>query len=128
MSSFTPEIGDDICRQLVEGKSLRAVCKAMGFSVALVCKWLADPENEQFREQYARARDAQADTLAEEILDIADNIEETPESRRVRVDVRKWYAGKVRPKKYGDKILHAGPDGETPATFTLAIDQRDQEL
>jgi hypothetical protein len=31
----------------------------------------------------------------------------------LRIDARKWLAGKMAPKKYGDKqqIEHAGPDG-----------------
>ncbi len=32
------------------------------------------------------------------------------EHRRLQVDARKWYAGKLRPKVYGDKIQqeHSG--------------------
>jgi membrane protein implicated in regulation of membrane protease activity len=30
---------------------------------------------------------------------------------RVRIDARKWKASKLAPKKYGEKIQHAGHDG-----------------
>ena len=42
-------------------------------SAAAVFKWLADNDKPGFVEQYARAREAQADAMAEDILDIADN-------------------------------------------------------
>lgn len=77
-----------------------------------------------FQEQYARAREIQADTLADETLDIADdgtndwmekkNAEgqnigwqfngEAAARSRIRIDQRKWYASKLAPKKYGEKL------------------------
>ena len=54
-----------------------------------------------------RAREAQADKLFKECLEIADKA--TPENvsvARLQVDVRKWHAGKFAPKKYGDHISH----------------------
>lgn len=93
-------------------------------STQAVLRWLAD--HEDFRTQYARAREAQADALAEEILDISDDRDndyitnddgkevlnsEHVQRSRLRVDARKWYASKVAPKKYGDKVeLSSDPD------------------
>lgn len=83
-------------------------------------RWLA--ENEEFQDMYARAKDAQADYMAEEIIDIADDgsndfmtiikgdQEYTVENKefvnrsRLRIDARKWTAAKLRPNKYGEKI------------------------
>lgn len=89
-------------------------------------RWLE--AHEDFREKYARARADQADFLAEEILQIADdglNDTYTDEEgnvrtnqdviarSRLRVDSRKWYASKLLPKKYGDRVQQevSGPDG-----------------
>jgi len=115
---FDQAVADVICDRLIGGESLRKICLDEGMpSAALVCKWLG--QNEAFREQYAHARDAQADTLADEILDIADdgsndymNDEERGEvyngdavqRSKLRVDARKWIAAKLKPKKYGDRI------------------------
>jgi hypothetical protein len=79
-------------------------------------------QNEAFQEQYARARELQADAIFDECLDIADEacndfviddeggvkIDHDAINRaRLRIDTRKWMAGKMRPKKYGDKLdLH----------------------
>lgn len=114
-SSYSPEIAERICERLIEGESLRKICLADDMpSAAAVCRWLG--ENEQFRDQYARARDAQADTLADEILDIADDGSndfmgedeayngDAVQRSKLRVDARKWIAAKLKPKKYGDRL------------------------
>lgn len=121
-SKYSPQLADAICDLLVDGKSLRTICSTAKMpSRSTVIRWLA--ENEAFRNQYARARELQADTLAEEILDIADKAVlgerlkkdgkgkvlerqtgDMVERSRLRVDVRKWYAGKLQPKKYGERV------------------------
>ncbi len=130
-SSFTQQIADEICARLVDGESLRSICLTEGMPhISTVCRWLGS--NEAFREQYARAREAQADTLFDEILDIADNASndwmerkgedgsagwvlngEHVQRSKLRIEARKWMAGKLRPKKYGERIAQeiSGPDG-----------------
>ena len=54
-----------------------------------------------------RAREAQADKLFKECLEIADKA--TPENvsvARLQVDTRKWAAARLAPKKYGDRVEH----------------------
>lgn len=96
--------------------------------IATVMRWLA--ASKDFREQYVRARDIQADVLFDEIQHIADTpviglktvmkatgVETTEgdmiEHRRLQIDARKWMLGKMSPKKYGDKTTIAG-DPENP--------------
>jgi hypothetical protein len=68
-SDFTQETADAICEGLIDGKSLRTICAGDDMPhKATVCRWLA--VNETFRDQYARAREAQADALFDEILNI----------------------------------------------------------
>src|SRR5437899_12406458 len=60
-----------------------------------------------FRDQYARAREEQADKYFQEIVEIADAA--TPETvnvARLRVDSRKFTVARLAPKKYGDHISH----------------------
>lgn len=57
-SSFMQEVADDICTLLAQGESLRKICERPGMpAMSSVFKWLK--ENQQFSEQYARAREAQ---------------------------------------------------------------------
>jgi hypothetical protein len=141
-STFTQEIADEICEQLIEGMSLRSICLSDEMpSAGTVCRWLA--ADADFREQYERAREAQADTLADEMLDIADDgtndwmerkdsedqslgWRENGEAigrSRLRLDTRKWIASKLKPKKYGDKL-----DVEHGGKVTVTAGQHDEDL
>lgn len=114
-SDYTKALGDIICEQLADGISLRTVLKGKGMPQgATIWRWMR--ENEDFRKQYESAKEESADALLEDMYAIAD--EALPESKsgdakragakvaaqRLRVDVRKWAASKLKPKKYGDKL------------------------
>lgn len=110
---YTEALADSICERLIEGESLRKICRDDDMpSAGTVCRWLADDMHEGFREQYARTRENQADTLFDDVLDIADSATvEGVQVARLKIDARKWMAGKMRAKKYGDK-LDVGITGE----------------
>ena len=86
---------------------------------ATVFRWLA--AHEAFSDQYAHARDSQADTLFDDVLAIADQYDTLSEAlnpdliqrAKLRIDARKWMAGKLRPKKYGEKLELSG-DADSP--------------
>lgn len=128
---FSEEIANLICEQLADGKSLRSICLAEDMPDRVtVHRWLLDPEREAFCNQYARAREMQADTHVDEMQDIADdgsndyvtktnadgstydqvNSEHIQRSR-LRIDTRKWIAERMKPKKYGAKVALTDPDG-----------------
>lgn len=118
---FTDDLAEEICERLIEGESLRSICRDDHMpSAATVCRWQV--ERSEFAEQYARARAAQADTLADELLDIADDDAEDVNRSRLRVDARKWIASKLKPKSYGDKmdVNHGGN-----VNVTLESDAKD---
>lgn len=130
--SFSQQTADLICERLADGESLRSICLSEDMpGRTTVFKWLR--ELPAFADQYARAREAQADFMAEEILEIADDASndtipkvdkdgkeygeqqntEWISRSRLRVDARKWLAAKMAPKKYGERLLneHTGADG-----------------
>lgn len=125
-SKYTPEIGKQICDAMIEGRSIRSICQADNLpSATTVFNWLATPKH-PFLEHYTQAREIQAEMMADEILDIADDgtndfveretkkgtiilcDQENINRSRLRVDARKWVAAKLLPKKYGDKVEHVG--------------------
>lgn len=128
-SDYTPELADKICAQLADGDSMRTVCKPDDMpNKATVFKWLRT--NEEFNNQYVKAKEESADALTDEILDIADNSTndwmenngdsegyrmngEAVQRSRLRIDSRKWLASKLKSKKYGDKIQQeiTAPEG-----------------
>lgn len=108
MPKFSQELFDTICERISAGESLRKICKDKDMpSCTAVNKWLGS--NPDLVSQYARAREAQADAFVDEMIGIADDANLDPQDRRVRIDTRKWLAGKLRPKVYGDKVQHEGP-------------------
>lgn len=112
-SIYSDELAEKICTLLAEGNTLTSICKMDGMpGLTTVMQWAMDDEH-PFAALYARARERQIDTMAESIVDIADE-EDDPNSRRVRVDARKWLASKMAPKRYGDRVQneHTGPDGK----------------
>lgn len=110
MAEFSQELFNEICERLASGESLRKICDDDDMpNKSNVFRWL--DQNEELRDQYARARERQGDALFDDCLAIADKFDSTemlePEHinrARLRIDTRKWMAGKLRPKKYGDKL------------------------
>lgn len=104
-SKYSDELVEKICEKIANGRSLRSICAEAGMpTMSTVCKWLS--ENKEFSEQYARAREKQADYFAEEIIEIADSAEAESAAvskAKLQIDARKWAASKIAPKKYGDK-------------------------
>ena len=126
-SRYTPELAAKLCERLAEGETLRSVCRDDAMpGKTTVLRWLSDKKNADFRDQYAHARELQADSLFDEALEIADDVSrdwstdkdgkkvldhEHVQRSRLRVDTRKWAAGKLAPKRYGDKMQHTGDGG-----------------
>lgn len=89
-------------------------------------------EDEKLAQDYAHAKDEQADLIFSEMLDIADDgrndwmkikrgdevveveNKEAIGRSRVRLDTRKWVLGKLRPKQFGDLVRQeiTGKDGQ----------------
>lgn len=134
-TDYSEELIAELCSRLAEGKSMRTVCKADDMpAMSTAFRWLN--EHPEFQEHYARASSERAEAYVEEIFDIADDATndymeddyqkgrtpgytlngENIQRSKLRVDTRKWYASKVKPKKYGDKLdmTTNGKDLPTP--------------
>lgn len=131
-STYSQEIADTICGELIEGRSMRSIRNDPGMpSRRTIFDWLL--KYEDFRDQYTKARQTQADVLFDEILDIADDSAndfmerenkdgsissvENPEAIRrsmLRVETRKWVVSKLLPKKYGERVTNILEGGDNP--------------
>lgn len=116
-SGYTEELAAEICQLIASGKSLVTICSQKNMPTrTTIYDWL--DKHKRFADNYARARDERADFYADESLDIADNSgfdavivdgravvnSEAINRARLRIDTRKWYASKLAPKKYGEKV------------------------
>lgn len=118
---YSAEVVNTICARIAEGNSLRKICAADDMpGLSTVFKWLN--EHPEFVEQYARAREQQAEHFADELVEIADDLTGDAQRDRLRVDTRKWVASKLKPKKFGEttKHEHSGPNG-SPVTVRHEI-------
>lgn len=117
---------------MAEGETLNEISRSENMPApSTVRGWVMD-DRDGFSARYARARELQAETWADEIVEISDNglndwVERTNQGgkaetvldhehvtrSRLRVDSRKWLLSKLRPGQYGDKLQHtgAGADG-----------------
>jgi hypothetical protein len=120
-SIYTEELANDICTRLGLGESLRKICLSKDMpSLSSVMSWLTTKP--AFLEQYTRAREIQAETQFDELIDIVDqppdlcvvkdkdgkDVEVKFDSSyvqwmKLRVDTRKWTAARMAPKKYGEQ-------------------------
>ena len=128
--AYSDALADEICRRLVEGESVHAICRTEGMpNPRTVYRWLQS--NADFRTRYELAREQQADRYFAEIIAIADDASgdietdgkvdwENIQRSRLRCDARKWVCAKLMPTKYSDvtKLEHTGAGGKPliPAT------------
>jgi len=145
-TKYTEKLADSICSQLAEGDSMRTVCKPVDMpNKSTLFRWIRT--NEEFCNQYTRAKQESADALTDEMLDIADDStndymmkqnengteyevlnSEHIQRSRLRIETRKWLSSKLKPKKYGDKIQqeHSGPDGSPIKVSNITFNPVDQ--
>ncbi|GAB2959076.1 hypothetical protein GCM10027048_27870 [Hymenobacter coalescens] len=121
VTTYTQEIADAICERIALGESLRRICQSEGMPAAsTVFKWLSDVDG--FSEQYGRAREFQAETMMDEILEISDDAtndfmtitkgdnsyevenKEWTSRSKLRVDARLKLMAQLAPKKYGPRM------------------------
>lgn len=134
-SDYTPELAERVLEAIsTTSRGLDFICQANdGFpSARTVHRWLE--QHDSFRQSYVRARERQADLIFDECLEIADDSSgdtkivgsdenerevcdtEFVQRAKLRIETRMRMAGKLAPKKYGDKqtTVHEDPFGNNP--------------
>jgi len=120
-SSYNIEAVEEICLRMINGQGLLKICSDPGMpDRSTVYRWLKD--NSEFRDRYARAREALMDFYAEQILTIAFDesgdvvIEQVGDKSkavanhakvqrdRLKIDTMKFLMAKLHPGRYGDKL------------------------
>lgn len=129
-----------ILSEIEEGNSLRSILKRDGMpNRNTFFTWL--DESKEKSNQYARSVDFRTELKFESIE--ADYMEEPQRDaetgkidtgwvqlQRLKIDAKKWELGKLKPKKYGDK-LDVTSDGEkiqnTPSSISVRIIETNDE-
>lgn len=138
-TTMTTVVVDEFLFRMTHGMSLNKICAMEDMpSTTTIMRWIA--ENEEFAKQYAAARTALADYLADETLDIADDARNdymlkfnrdgsdyevfNPEHvarSKLRIEQRKWYVSVLNPHKYNPKVdLNHGVQPDNPLGQLIA--------
>lgn len=126
------KIKAEIIDWIICGKSVRSYLQQEGKpNYSTILDWLR--EDGEFATNYARAREEQADTFADELMAIADEMPPSDDNGKTdaawiawqknRIEARKWIASKMKPKKYGDR-----QQIDQNVTMTLTPEQVDERL
>lgn len=125
---------EELCVKLESGLSLRTIFASHNPIMSNTLFYKLIKENPNLNERYARAKEIYADSLFDEIIEIADesnaDIEITEEGKmyvngeavqrsRVKIDARKWILSKLAPKKYGDKLDLTSDGDKLQNTVTI---------
>jgi transposase-like protein len=104
-STFTPELGREICERIANGESLKAVGQDPTMPCSgTILRWAA--EFPDFGNDYAYARRLMADLLFDEAREVA--LGATPGTvwaDRLRFDTIRWMTARMAPKKYCERVV-----------------------
>jgi len=123
-SSYTEEEAQALCEWITNGRSLSSWCRQAGRSAFIVYGWMrSEPD---FARRYAQAHEDRTDTMADDIIEIADQVAGTDniaavQAAKLRIETRKWIASKLKPQKYGEKQL---VETSGQVTFQLGVPNR----
>jgi hypothetical protein len=147
-SIYTQELADLICERVATHTfGLKKLCDSYDDlpTHETVYQWRY--KNVMFSDQYAKAKVKQAELLAEEIIEIADDARndwmatlsddeqglgyklngDHVNRSRLRIDARKWHAAKLLPRIYGNQAEKSDDDNSAKETQRL-INERTLEL
>ena len=98
---MTKQQAREVMKRIVDGMNLSQAIAATGGSMSAFYSVMKNDIDLQ--REYAWAREMRSETMAEEVIEIADT-EPDAQKARNRMDARRWYASKMKPEKYGDRI------------------------
>lgn len=137
-TTYTDDIARELLTRLAAGETLTAICADDHMPTRnAVHRWTVMPPADvpkSFRDEYARARELQAETYFDQVLEISDGAHQEAAliaeavaagedvtaraaayrqtylaemaARRLRFDARRWVTARIAPWRYGDQIKH----------------------
>lgn len=139
-SKYSDKLATEICERIAtQARGIDRICDedADMPTARTVHRWLV--EHEIFCQSYLRAKERQADLLFDQALHIADTPvegeivtddgekvtikrEDMLGHRKLQVETRLRMAGKLHPKKYGDRtLIGSDPDNPLPPGFNVNL-------
>jgi hypothetical protein len=144
-TAYSEELASEICLAIAtSNKGLARICSGNREfpNCSTIYRWLL--QNPTFREQYARAKEFQAQALFDELIEISDTprmgsvVKVDPKGKkstrtgdmvdraRLQIDARKWTLSKLLPARYGDR-LDLGTGSPDPLDELIKEMQKESE-
>jgi hypothetical protein len=104
-STYTPEMGEKVCRRISGGESLASVGRDPAMPCAsTILNWAR--EYPEFGDRYALARSQLADWLFDEAREVSlEAMPSTVAVGRLRFDTIRWMTARMAPKKYCERLV-----------------------
>lgn len=116
VTTYTPEIGDEICKRIREKDSLRKITEDPAMpAMSTICHWFHSQP--LFYREYIKAKEIRAELMFDELIDLADEEEvktfEQVNKMNMRINTRKWCLARMNQTRFGDKtdVNHGGLEG-----------------
>lgn len=101
-TKYTNELAETICNRIANGESVRSIGRDDTMPVAsTIFDWAL--HNDDFSEQYIKAKEIGAEVEAEEMDEIAINEEDVARAK-LRIETKKWNLSKKLRKRFGDNV------------------------
>lgn len=116
---WTDDLVSRLCSEIASGRSILEISKTEEWCPGEASIYRHMAKDPAFRGLISTARAAQQEREADECVRMAD--EATAEDWQVvklRIWARQWRAGKLAPKKYGDRVEIAG-DADAPLVHRI---------
>ena len=117
-SRYSPDLATEILHRMAGGETLTSICAAPGMPCHSTVRLWAVEDREGFSARYARAREAQAHAIAEAALDGALAASDAA-AGRLHFDARRWFAGKMMPRLYGERAEPQATSPENPLVVLI---------
>jgi hypothetical protein len=104
-SKYTPDVAERICDEVASGRTLEriAIEEPWAPSERQMRYWLN--EHADFAAGYQAAVHMRAEKLAQNVLDVADDLTIDPEDRKIMITARQWLAGKLNSRMWGERKI-----------------------
>lgn len=111
--SRTADLEESLLDWLFEARgSLRQWCRTVGVPIRTVYQWKDD--DPEFAARFARAREAQREVLADELVEIADDLLVAVDRAELRIETREKYLATIDPNRYGKRLAVTGAKDAPP--------------